>query len=77
MYGEALETFESNNGFLSTTLDKGGKLEVKYVGTTIEKVGYIISFVGIIALIVFVHFEKKKNLDYDNMIHEENSLKSK
>ena len=75
--GETLETFESNNGFLSTTLDKGGKLEVKYVGTRVEKVGYIISFIGLIALIIYIHFERKKNLDYDNMIHEEKALKSK
>lgn len=75
--GEDIETFESNNGFLSCSVDKDGKLEAKYTGTTIEKAGYVVSSVGIVLLIIYIHFERKKNLDYDNMIHEEETLKSK
>ena len=71
--GEEIETFESNNGFLSCTIDKDGKVEVKYTGTKLEKAGYIISGIGVIALIVFISFERKRNLDYDNMIHQDSS----
>ena len=74
--GESVEIFESNNGFLSCTLDKDGKIEVKYTGTDIEKVGYIISAFGIIIFIIYLHFERKQNLDYDNMIHDEKALKT-
>lgn len=74
--GEAVETFESNNGFLSCTIDKDGHIEAKYVGTKLEKIGYIISSVGVILLIIYISFEKKRRLDYDNMIHQSKTSNS-
>ena len=68
--GEEIETFESNNGFLSCAIDKDGHVEAKYVGTKLEKVGYIVSGIGIILFIIYVSYENKRKLDYDDMIHQ-------
>ncbi len=63
-----LDTFESNNGFLSIRLDScdSAKITVEYKGTTLEKVGYIISAVGIIVLAIFIYIERRKGLLYEN-----------
>jgi hypothetical protein len=74
--GDTVETFESNNGFLSCTIDKDGHIEAKYVGTKLEKAGYIISFVGVMLLIIYVSFEKKQRLDYDGMINQSKTSNS-
>ena len=68
--GEEIETFESNNGFLSCAIHKDGHVEAKYVGTKLEKVGYIVSGIGIILFIIYVSYENKRKLDYDDMIHQ-------
>ena len=68
--GEEIETFESNNGFLSCAIDKDGHVEANYVGTKLEKVGYIVSGIGIILFIIYVSYENKRKLDYDDMIHQ-------
>ena len=68
--GEEIEAFESNNGFLSCAIDKDGHVEAKYVGTKLEKVGYIVSGIGIILFIIYVSYENKRKLDYDDMIHQ-------
>lgn len=68
--GEEIETFESNNGFLSCAIDKDGHVEAKYVGTKLEKVGYIVSGIGILLFIIYVSYENKRKLDYDDMIHQ-------
>ena len=63
-----LDTFESDNGFLSIKLDScnSAKIIVQYKGTTFEKIGYIISAVGIIILGIFIYIERKNSLLYEN-----------
>lgn len=67
-FTKQLDTFESDNGFLSIRLDScdSVKITVKYKGTTLEKVGYIISAVGIIVLAIFIYIERRKGLLYEN-----------
>ena len=62
------DTFESDNGFLSIKLDScnSAKIIVKYKGTTLEKVGYIISAVGIIILGIFIYIERRNSFLYEN-----------
>lgn len=50
--GEKIDNYESNNGMLAVKFDKSGTLEVKYDGTNLEKLGYIISLIGIIVFIL-------------------------
>lgn len=60
--GEKIENFESKNGMLAIKVDTSGILKVKYDGTILEKLGYIISLLGIIGLIGNV-FYNKNNLE--------------
>ena len=62
------DTFESDNGFLSIKLDScdSAKIIVQYKGTTLEKISYIISAVGIIILILFIYKERRKDLLHGN-----------
>lgn len=62
------DTFESDNGFLSLRLDPcdSAKITVQYKGTTLEKVGYIISAVGIIILVIYIYIERRNSLLYEN-----------
>lgn len=63
-----LDAFESDKGFVSIRLDScdSAKIIVEYKGTTLEKIGYIISAVGIIILIIFIYKERRKSLLYEN-----------
>lgn len=64
-----LETFESENGFLTVKLPKDishGKLTLDYTGTTIEVVAYIISAIGSIGFIIYIIQFKKKNQKEEN-----------
>jgi len=63
--GEKIENYESENGMLAVKVDTSGILEVKYEGTIFEKIGYIISLVGIMGLIGIVFYNKRNNLEED------------
>ena len=59
---ENIQTFESDNGMLAIKLDKNiesAHITVKYTGTTIEKVSYLISAISIITFIGYVIYSKK------------------
>ena len=53
---------ESENGFLSTTLIgiEEGTINVKYVGTLVTKLSYVISGISIILFIIYIFIEKRK-----------------
>ena len=58
-----LQLVESENGYLSCKLQediKEGKITVKYVGTTIQYVSYIISAISLIVFICYIIYENKK-----------------
>ena len=54
---QKIDTYESERGFVQISLSQGisGKIEIKYTGTTIIKISYIVSivtFVGLIGLLI-------------------------
>ena len=64
---EKLEISESDKGFIQITLKEGqiGKVEVKYQGTILYYVTFIISAIGLIAFIIYIiviEFKTKKKL---------------
>ena len=61
-----LETFESDNGFVAINLEEGmnGNIQVKYTGTALMKVSYVISIGAVIVLIGVWVFRKVKNIFY-------------
>lgn len=59
---ENIQTLESDNGMLAIKLDENiesAHITVKYTGTTIEKVSYLISAISIITFIGYVIYSKK------------------
>lgn len=59
---ENIQTFESDNGMLAIKLDKNiesAHITVKYTGTTIEKVSYLISAISIITFIGYLFYYKR------------------
>ena len=62
---EKIQMFESDNGMLAIKLDENiesAHITVKYTGTTIEKVSYLISAISIITFIGYVIHSKKQNI---------------
>ena len=62
---ENIQTLESDNGMLAIKLDKNiesAHITVKYTGTTIEKVSYLISAISIITFIGYVIYSKKQDM---------------
>lgn len=62
---EKIQMFESNNGMLAIKLDENiesAHITVKYTGTTIEKVSYLISAISIITFIGYVIHSKKQDI---------------
>lgn len=62
---ENIQTFESNNGMLAIKLDKNiesAHITVKYTGTKIEKIAYVISAISIITFIGYVIYSKKQDI---------------
>ena len=62
---EKIQIFESNNGMLAIKLDENiesAHITVKYTGTTIEKVSYLISAISIITFIGYVIYSKKQDI---------------
>jgi len=57
-----LEAYESKNGFIQISLPEDiteGEAVVQYKGTVIEKIGYGISFIGVIAFVIYIRFNRK------------------
>lgn len=62
---ENIRTLESNNGMLAIKLDENiesSHITVKYTGTIIEKVSYLISAISIITFIGYVIHSKKQDI---------------
>ena len=57
-----LDTFESNNGFVAVKIEDGeaGSINVKYTGTMLTKIAYVISFITLIFMVRFIVWEKSK-----------------
>lgn len=60
---EVLKITESNNGFLSVKIPecKNAIINIKYTGTILERVSYIISIIGIIIFLLYIIKEGKVN----------------
>ena len=63
-----VKPFESENGMVAIELEQceSATVNAEYKGTILEKVGYAISFVGVIMLIVMIYVERRKGLLYEN-----------
>lgn len=62
---EKVQMFESDNGMLAIKLDENiesAHITVKYTGTTIEKVSYLISAISIITFVGYVIYSKKQDI---------------
>lgn len=62
---ENIQTFESNNGMLAIKLDENiesAHITVKYTGTIIEKVSYLISAISVITFVGYVIYSKKQDI---------------
>ena len=62
---ENIQTLESDNGMLAIRLNENiesAHITVKYTGTTIEKVSYLISAISIITFIGYVIHSKKQDI---------------
>lgn len=55
---EKVDTFESENGFLTIKLNSSdlATVKVEYKGTVIEKISYIVSVIGVIILFIYIKF---------------------
>lgn len=64
---EIVDYTESDKGFIQVELtDEVSNIEiqVKYTGTTLMKVSYMLTLVGVICLIIYIYKEKLENLKY-------------
>lgn len=62
---ENIQTFESDNGMLAIKLDENiesAHITVKYTGTIIEKVSYLISAISVITFVGYVIHSKKQDI---------------
>ena len=62
---EKIQMFESDNGMLAIKLDENiesAHITVKYTGTIIEKVSYLISAISIITFVGYVIYSKKQDI---------------
>lgn len=64
--GEKVYFEESDNGLIAVPVDRSGEIKVWYAGTTMQKVSFYISMIAILALIVFIIWEKNKSKDGEN-----------
>ena len=55
-YEEQIESFETENGFLGTTLPKNEivEIEVSYEGTKIMKISMLISVISFTAFVIYI-----------------------
>lgn len=63
-YEKNIKYGQSENGFIKIEIPKefiSGELNVKYTGTSIEKVSYIISAISMILFTIYLIYEKKKS----------------
>lgn len=57
-----VKTYQSEKGFLCVDVEESGILEVKYTGTAIEKIGYILTVISLVAVIFYIKLTSKKTV---------------
>ena len=57
--GNTIDYYETDNGFIGITAKENGEIEVKYKGTKLEHISYVITLIGVILLLVEIVIEKK------------------
>lgn len=61
---EQIEYYQSDNGFISISIPKNMEsvnISIKYVGTIIEKISYIITIISLILFIIYLIYMKRKD----------------
>lgn len=58
--GEEIEYQQSNYGLIEIPVDKSGKVEIIYTGTTIQKISYYITIVAILLFIAYIVYFNRK-----------------
>lgn len=62
---KTLDTYESENGFVTITIpediEDSGKIKVKYTGTVLTKISYIVTLVFVVIFIIYIVYGKRKN----------------
>ena len=69
-----IETYESENGFLCIDINEEGNLEVEYKGTIIEKIGYIVSLIGWLAITVVCIVKRSKVIIKDYLTKKQKTI---
>ena len=59
-----IKTYESENGFVCVDLNENGKIIVEYTGTTLDKVGYVIS--GLTLILIIAYLVSRKHIRRKN-----------
>ncbi len=59
--GEQIEYSQSENGLIELAIHKSGKVEIQYVGTTLQKISYWITIASILLFTIFVVIGTRKN----------------
>lgn len=59
--GEQIEYSQSNNGLIELPIHESGKVEIEYVGTTLQKISYWITIASILLFTIFVVIDTRKN----------------
>lgn len=57
--GQETSVSESENGLVQISVDKPGRVEVYYAGTTVQKVSFVLTILSIIGLIVFIVLQNR------------------
>lgn len=63
--GELIPYQQSENGLMELSLTESGKVEVIYVGTTIQKISYYTTILSVLLLIMFIFYAKYKQKKFD------------
>mgnify|MGYP003623349127 FL=1 len=58
--GNKLPVVQSSKGLIEITVSQSGRVEVYYTGTTLLRISFWISVIGILALCIFVFVNRKK-----------------
>ena len=60
--GKNIPLYQSENGFLETSIKETGVYTLQYTGTFCSKVSIILSLVGILFLIIIIRYTNKNNM---------------
>ena len=57
---EKIDNFESENGFLAINVNQDGLITVEYTGTILEKVGFVVSSLTLIILVIYLIIKNRR-----------------